>query len=413
VRFCRDCIHWDLKEGIKMHQTLSFGERLSLLWKECSSYCTFFKRTDKHLKDIVFYSAQAQYMAFWEGLINALIDNHDAKLCYITSDYNDPILHTNLPNITAFYFNVLFPFVLPFLDAKVVVMTMPDLNQLHVRRSINDVNHVYVFHSLLSTHMVYRLGAFDYYDTLFCAGPHHLEEVRRTEEVYGLKPKRLIEVGYYRVEKIFADHKDYLRQSASEAKSRKRVLIAPGWQASNILQTYSSELITTLLDADYDVVFRPHPMTIAKKPDQLLALEQEFGSRENFWLDVETVSEKSIHEADVLVCDWSGVALEYAFGTERPVLFIDLPRKVRNPEYEKLGIEPVEVLLRDQIGKVISVDEVSNAGVIISDFLTHRELYRDRIVSARERYVYNFGESSDIGAKYIMDIYNDQTGSSV
>ena len=54
---------------------------------------------------------------------------------------------------------------------------------------------------------------------------------------------------------------------------------------------------------------------------------------------------------------------------------------------------------------VIPVDDISNADVIISDFLAHRELYRDKIVSARERYVYNFGKSSDIGANYIMDIY--------
>lgn len=397
-----------------MHQALSFKKRLSLLRKECSSFYTFFKRTDKHLRDIVFYSSQAQYIAFFEGLMKALINNHGAKLCYITSDHNDPILHRNSPDITTFYFNALFPFVLPFLDAKVVVMTMPDLNQFHVRRSINeDTNHVYVFHSLVSTHMVYRRGAFDYYDTIFCAGPHHLEEVRRTEEVYGLEAKCLLEVGYYRVEKIFTDHKDYLRQSASEANPKKCVLIAPSWQPSNILETYGSELITTLLNAGYDIVFRPHPMTIYKKPNQLLELEQKFGCCENFQLDTETVSEKFIHEADVLVCDWSGVALEYAFGTERPVLFIDVPRKVRNPEYEKLGIEPVEVLLRDQIGQVISVDDVSHADAIISDFLAHRKLYRDKIVRARERYVYNFGKSSDIGANYIMDICEGRTWGSV
>lgn len=389
-----------------MDQILSFRKHLSLLWKECSSFYTFFKRTDKHLRDIVFYSSQAQYISFFEGLMDALINNHGAKLCYITSDHDDPILHRNSPDITSFYFNALFPFVLLLLDAKVVIMTMPDLNQFQVRRSINDTNHVYVFHSLLSTHMIYRRKAFDYYDTIFCAGPHHLEELRRNEEVYSLKPKCLLEVGYYRVERIFADHKDYLRESASEATPRKSVLIAPSWQASNILETCGSELIPTLLDAGYEVVFRPHPMTISRNADQLLALEQEFGSRENFRLDTETASERSIHQADVLVCDWSGVALEYAFGTERPVLFIDLPAKVRNPEYRKLGIEPVEVFLRDQIGKLISVADVSNADVTISDLLAHRELYRDRIVSARERYVYNFGKSSDIGANYIMDIYS-------
>ena len=33
-----------------------------------------------------------------------------------------------------------------------------------------------------------------------------------------------------------------------------------------------------------------------------------------------------------MVSDWSGVAMEFAFGLERPVLFIDVPRKTNNPE---------------------------------------------------------------------------------
>ena len=91
------------------------------------------------------------------------------------------------------------------------------------------------------------------------------------------------------------------------------------------------------------------------------------------------------------------------------MLFIDIPRKVHNPEYEKLNIEPIEVSLRDQIGKIISTDDVSKSDKIISDFLMNREFYKDKIVNAREKYVYNFGESSEIGAKYIIDIYNNQT----
>jgi hypothetical protein len=47
--------------------------------------------------------------------------------------------------------------------------------------------------------------------------------------------------------------------------------------------------------------------------------------------------------------DWSGVAMEFAFGLEKPVLFIDVPRKVNNPEYKTLRAVPLEVSYRDQI----------------------------------------------------------------
>ena len=203
-----------------MRQHLPIWKRFSLLLKECSSYFKFFKRINKEQRDIVFYSRQAQYMAFFEGLINVLVREHEAKLCYITSDPRDPILQSSPPNIRSFYFNTLFPFVLPFLNAKVIVLTMPDLNQFHIRRSIHDTDHVYVFHSMMSTHMIYRLGAFDHYDTIFCVGPYHLEEIRRTEDVYDLQPKRLLEVGYYRVEKIYRDHQRHLSDSTQEEKRR-------------------------------------------------------------------------------------------------------------------------------------------------------------------------------------------------
>jgi YidC/Oxa1 family membrane protein insertase len=391
---------------------LSRKERLTLLRQEVSSYYDFFWRTEKPWRDIVFYSAQAQYISFFEGLLNALGDR-GARICYITSDYDDPILLNHAPNISPVYFNQLFPFVLPFLDAKVIIMTMPDLHQFHIRRSIFGANHVYLFHSLMSTHMGFRPGALEHFDTILCAGPHHKEEIRRTERLYKLKPKCLLEMGYYRLEKIYADHKNYAAEYRSKGNSNPCILIAPSGHDTNITSTCASELVSGLLGAGLDVVFRPHPMTIYRKQEQLRDLMQEFGNHNNFLLDVETVSEKFLHRADVLISDWSGVALEYAFGTERPVLFIDLPKRQQNRDYHRIEIPPVEVYLRDKIGKVIRVEEISQVDRIISEFLSQRDRYRERIASLREKFVYNFGCSSEIGADYIMGIYQGQSCSSM
>lgn len=89
------------------------------------------------------------------------------------------------------------------LDAKALIMTMPGLNQFHIKRSINKVCHIYVFHAILSTHMIYRKGSFDCYDTIFCVGPHHIEEIRKMEQLENLKPKELIEAGYPWLETIY------------------------------------------------------------------------------------------------------------------------------------------------------------------------------------------------------------------
>ena len=45
----------------------------------------------------------------------------------------------------------------------------------------------------------------------------------------------------------------------------------------------------------------------------------------------------TIFEADLMITDWSGIAYEYAYTTCKPVLFIDTPMKIMNPEYKKIG----------------------------------------------------------------------------
>ena len=45
---------------------------------------------------------------------------------------------------------------------------------------------------MFSIHSYLRKGAVDNYDTIFCVGPHQTKEIRETEKVYGLKPKKII-----------------------------------------------------------------------------------------------------------------------------------------------------------------------------------------------------------------------------
>ena len=66
-----------------------------------------------------------------------------------------------------------------------MIMTMPDLETFHIKRSkSHPVHYIYMFHSMVSTHLVYRKSAFDNYDTIFCVGEHHLDEIQNTEKYY-------------------------------------------------------------------------------------------------------------------------------------------------------------------------------------------------------------------------------------
>jgi CDP-Glycerol:Poly(glycerophosphate) glycerophosphotransferase len=386
-----------------MRPTLSFRKHVSLFFHELTEIIRLFLRLPKNKRMIIFYVAQAQYISYFEGLINKLLEL-DTAVCYISSDFDDPVFEKDAAGFHTFYINKLYPFVAPFLDAKVIVYTMPDLNLFHIRRSIFDAEHIFVFHSLCSSHMGLNLGSLDHFDTIFCNGPYHKNEIQKMESIYNLTPKNLIEAGYYRLEKIYRQQQNQQATSRKSLKEKPLVLIAPSWQKNNIIEACGHKLLEVLLKHDFNVVLRPHPMTIYKKSQLLTAIQEKFGDRENFHLDTETVSEIYLHEADVMICDWSGVAMEYAFGVEKPVLFIDLPPKIHNSAYQLICMEPLESAIRYQIGKVISPDKIEQAGMIVEEFLTQSEMYRARIVRARQEHIYHFGRSPEIGAKYILSI---------
>jgi len=360
------------------------------LLKEISDFHRFFQRTPKTQKAIVFYAEHQDYYPYFEGLIRELLGGHSQTLSYITSDQDDPILQSRELGIRTFYLNKLLPFFMAFVNCKVFVMTLTDLNQFHLRRSVNSVHYIYVFHSLVSTHMIYRFGAFDYYDSIFCVGPHQVEEIRRHEELYGFKPKNLVETGYYRLERL---HKAY--SGHDKESDGLSVLVAPTWGASNLLEICGEELLRILLDEGYKIILRLHPETVKR---------HKYSVRDNISLETSVSNMDSLVNADILITDWSGIGMKYAFGTERPVIFIDTPRKVNNPRYEELGIEPVESCLRDKIGVIVSPERLDTIPEVISNLILNRSAYRKGIIELRRKHVYAFGHSAEIGARYIRGV---------
>jgi len=109
-----------------------------------------------------------------------------------------------------------------------------------------------------------------------------------------------------------------------------------------------------------------------------------------------------------LICDWSGVALEYAFGTERPVLFLDVPLKIQNQRFRELDIEPLELSLRSEIGVVVPLEKLDTVPQVISQLMADSAVFKERIAELREQTVYGFGHSSDIGAQFIMTLAEDE-----
>ncbi|MEW6284234.1 MAG: CDP-glycerol glycerophosphotransferase family protein, partial [Candidatus Eremiobacterota bacterium] len=286
------------------------------------------------------------------------------------------------------------------LDARVMVMTMPDLETLYLKRSrATTVHYVYVFHSLVSSHAIYPKSAFWHYDSILCAGPHHVAELRKTEEVYGLPPRRLVETGYGRLDALLQGPRPGL-----PTEGPLRVLVAPTWGPHGLLETRGEEITEVLLEAGFLTTVRPHPMTGRRHPKVIRGLCQRFQGHPRFRFEDDVALSDSLLQSHIMVTDWSGAALEFAFAFERPVLFVDVPRKVRNPEYERLGLEPVEVSLRTRLGAILSLDRLPEIGRSLQDLWLNRDAIRVSIREAARETVYNPGTSGAAGARYIESL---------
>jgi YidC/Oxa1 family membrane protein insertase len=110
----------------------------------------------------------------------------------------------------------------------------------------------------------------------------------------------------------------------------------------------------------------------------------------------------SLPGADVLITDRSGIALEYAFGTFRPVLFINTPPKIMNASWHGLGLQPFENSLRDQIGESISPAHLSSVALLIDKLENASVEYADKLRQLKEMYFFNSVSSYEKGLHYIQ-----------
>lgn len=384
-------------EGIGNIGKTSFASALAR--RERADYKRFFSVVNKH---IVFYSEGSGFYKYYRGIIEYLLARTNIIVHYITSDPDDNIFQLEKSNsrLKAYYIGEkrLITMMMK-MDADIVVMTMPDLDNFHIKRSYvrDDIEYIYVPHGMDSLNLTMRTGSMNHYDTVFCVGKHQKEEIEKTEAVYDLPHKKLVEWGYGLLDDMKENYSAH-----SSGNEETTILIAPSWQPDNIVDSCLEEILDSLMHGPYQITVRPHPQHVRQKREFMNSLKQKYGSQDNIEIQTDFSSNHTVFEADVMITDWSGIAYEYAYTTEKPVLFINTPMKVMNPEYKKIDTIPLNILLREEIGCSLNLDEMSKIPETIDRLIKMQSLYKDRIHSFVEEYVYNIGRSAEMGAGYII-----------
>ena len=377
-----------------MKLNFGFGEE----WKELKK----FNNLNDEQRSIVFYAENKASMNHFRLLISELTRERNFQICYVTSVKNDPILSINEKNIFAFYIGdgiVRTKFFLE-LKAKILIMDMPDLDSFHIKRSkIFPVHYIYIFHSMFSVHSYLRKGAVDHYDTIFCVGEHHKREILETEKIYGLKPKKLVDYGFGRLDTLLRERNNFKKEKLN---TENLIIIAPTYGDNNLLKICGVKLIETLLDSNFKVLLRPHFRIFKESSDVIRIIRDKFQNNNNFLLEEGIIKPEIFHSSRCMISDWSGISLEYAFIFERPIIYIDVPKKELNAEANKISLPPIEVSIREEIGYLVDPNNLSEIPKIILEI--NNESRSEQIRDIRSKTVFNIDKSASIGADYITKI---------
>ncbi len=376
------------------------GFSLKVFIKSFRNYRAYYK-LHPDFRNIVIYSESGQDWHHFSDIIGKLLDMGN-KVTYVTSDLQDQGLSFAHPEFRSIFIGDGFWLItfFQFLKADCLVLTMIDLNIFQLKRSINPVHYIYLFHAMGSTHMVDFESSYDHYDTILCSGQHQIDEIRKRESLKNLPAKNLVPHGYARIENLMK------QASVRSHKSVKpyTVLIAPTWGPNSIMNICGKKLVTILLDAGFKVILRPHYQTAKLTPEVIQDILDTCSGNSLFSHVSKMGDTDSLFDSDILICDWSSMSIEYALGLEKPVLYIDVPKRVRNNNYTELGLEPMEISIRNQVGAVLSPDNLSGAPSLINSLCENPEKFKAGIRQFREKVVFNLGNSVAVGAAAIAEI---------
>lgn len=342
-----------------------------------------------------------------KGYLDALWHQHGQRYQYVTSDPEDPLLESAPPGATTWFVRDQLARLMSRLECGVFITTMPDLGKYHVPRPSVGTT-IYVFHSLNSVHTAYRPGAFDNYDAFLCTGPHHVAEL---SQLRAESPPVLSEVGYFKLDLIRSEHEAFL---AEKEASRDVVLIAPSWGRENILESHGVDVVGSLIGSGFQVIVRPHPQFFHSLYPEgarvIEALQGEFRGDNRVQFELTIDSQDSFHRSVLMISDWSGAAFEYALGTLRPVLFVDTPQKIFNPDWEEVGLPAFERVMRSEVGSIAGLNQIGDVGNLAADLVSGTSITADELNALADSLVFNRGQSAEVGAKMINQVAKKWSG---
>jgi hypothetical protein len=208
------------------------------------------------------------------------------------------------------------------------------------------------------------------YDYSFVAGQAAIDRLERHTTLFDA-PARCIPVGRPSRD---TDHIEVQPRTSS----RPTVLYAPTWEGGQASAAYSSllshgvEAVHSLLLADLDVIYRPHPLTGVRVPaygeadGKLREMLADAGERA--LVSTDRSLQQDFADSDLILCDVSAVSGDW-LPTGKPMIIT----RSADPASRDAGTELLHLVPR------LDASEARTAGAMATGILAHDPLHEERI----------------------------------
>ena len=229
------------------------------------------------------------------------------------------------------------------LKLKFLYSSTPDLdNTIFKRSKFSKCKYIYLHHTPVSLTLIYNLDAFNAFDAVQTISTYQFKEMKEIVFKNNLKTK------------IFKSKYLFINKQVERNKSQipdTDVLIAPSWNSSFYKLNYHILLKKQLSKNNITYKLRPHPMSLAKG-------EIAMNDLTKLDIPVDKLTLLNLFKYKFIITDWSGIFIEFALIFKRKAYLINSPKKMVNTNYLNYENQPIEISLRNILGKTYEIHNI-------------------------------------------------------
>lgn len=352
-------------------------------------------------KSIVIFSEGNVYNTTNKPVIDEIIKEID--VLYITIDKDDMLLSFKHEKFHPVYLEFDFwgQTLMATINGKLFLTATYSLEVLSLKKSKFMKYYICMLHSSTDLQAGQKYS-FDYFDSVICFTKAQLQTLEELEQIRNssVKEKPLLGLAYY-------DVYDKLNKSIDVENNEKYVLVAPSWGSNNFLNYIDFDIFECIFQAGYNVIFRPHPMSLTYETELLSNIKSKYMNGYNglkFEIDTDNIAIKSIKKSLCLVSACSGFVIDYAMFANKGLILFSNERKIDNLDQIDL---PKRTFWDEQV-----VEDIAKFVTTKEDFnkaLTYCIDKQTDIGSKIEKYsneIINYGNAAAHIAKYCIEKYN-------